>query len=363
MSFKAVDMWVPGFDYLPASLATSGVIDATGEKVAMIGPVYNKDRASKDITKVGIRFGAVTKAGGSGLTLSLQDVDATAGPPLTPDGTQDQTVAIAAADVTANTFLKTNALSASRTVAFGEMLAVVVEFDGGGRLGADSFVINTVAVSGTTVGLDTSSSLFTASWASLGQPPLVLFEFTDGTFGGLSGGMAISDLTAIGQFGQTSATDEYALRFQVPYICKVDGLWMLMRTVANTANFEAVLYNGTTALATVAHDANMTDSTSGNRVFRAHLSEVTLYPGNTYYVALKPVNAASTGILFNYFDVSHNDHLQAHAGLGDAREWYLASRADLGAWSPTTTRRPQFGIHISAIASEHQRINSGGLVG
>lgn len=364
MSFQSVNLWMPSVEAAPSTDVTSALIDATGEKIAMIGPVWNKDRATKSITKVGVSFGAVTKAGGSGLTLSLQNVDA-ANSPLQPDGTQDQTVAIAAADVTANSFLMTNALSASRSVAFGEMLAVVVEFDGGGRLGADSFVLLQTTASGNIPGTNTAVALFTASWAEVGTVPNVLLEFTDGTFGTFLGGFPTSDIVTIGQFGQTSAVDEYALRFQVPFTCKVDGLWMHMRTVANTADFEAVLYNGTTALATVSHDANQSTNSSGLRMFRACFGEITLSPGNTYYLALKPVNGASSGILFNYFDVAHNDHLQAHPALGDSREWYLASRADLGAWSTTTTRRPQFGLHLSAIddgSGGIARLVGGGLV-
>jgi hypothetical protein len=131
----------PGF-------ANSLLIDATGEKIAFIGRFWNKDRATKNITKVGFCFGAVTKAGGSGLTVSLQNVNLGAGPPFRPDEIQDQTVAIANGDAAfaTNTWYQTAALSTNRTVAFGELLAVVIEYNGAGRLGSDSVVVRGTSV-------------------------------------------------------------------------------------------------------------------------------------------------------------------------------------------------------------------------
>ena len=52
-------LWLPNpplFLNNPA-FSTGLLIDATGELVAFVGRVWNKDRASKDITKVGFRFG------------------------------------------------------------------------------------------------------------------------------------------------------------------------------------------------------------------------------------------------------------------------------------------------------------------
>jgi len=119
------------------SMVNAATIDATGEKLAWCGGFVHQDRAAKDITRVGFFFGSsLIKAGGSSLTVSLQDVSATAAP-LQPDETQDQTVAIANGDAgfASSTWYRTGALSANRTVSHGEQLAVVLEFDGGGRLG------------------------------------------------------------------------------------------------------------------------------------------------------------------------------------------------------------------------------------
>src|SRR5690348_8383117 len=84
--------------YSPSGGFASTLLNATGQKVAFIGRMMNQARSAKNLTKVGFRFGTVTKTGGSALTVSLQDVDLVNGAPVQPDGTQDQTVAIANAD-------------------------------------------------------------------------------------------------------------------------------------------------------------------------------------------------------------------------------------------------------------------------
>src|SRR5262245_9299830 len=126
-------LWIPSpslpysFAAAPA-LSTLLLIDATGEEAAFCGRVFFPVRSgTKDVRKVGFRFGAVTKAGGSALTVSLQDVNLGTGPTMQPDETQDQTVAVANADAgfTSNAWYQTGALSADRTVALGELLAVV----------------------------------------------------------------------------------------------------------------------------------------------------------------------------------------------------------------------------------------------
>src|SRR5688572_26574526 len=125
-----VGLWIPDnrLISMAPNLSNNSPIDATGEQFAISGPVWFKEgTGTKDITRVGFSFGTITKAGGSGLTVSLQNVSAVAGPPLQPDGTQDQTVAIANGNAAfaSNTWIRTDALSANRTVSFGENLSVV----------------------------------------------------------------------------------------------------------------------------------------------------------------------------------------------------------------------------------------------
>lgn len=327
------------------SISTSLLNDATGEKVAFIGQVWNKDRTTKSITKIGFRFGSVVKAGGSGLTVSLQNVDTTTGPVGRPDETQDQTVAIANgnASFASNTWCQTNALSTNRSVAYGEMIAVVWEFDGSGRLGADSYVIS--GMSGSEGHLPLSLTKLGGSWDWNAVSPNIIFEFTDGTFGTLRGAWPFSAVNSL-SFASNTTPDEYAMEFQLPAPCKVDGGWFAGFLIsAGTGDFDIVLYNGTTVLATKSYDANFVEQVNSQKLFEfCFSSEVELAANTTYRLAVKPTTTA--GVDVAYFDVSAAGHLQAH-GFG---EFGTTSRTDSGAWAaPTTTRRLLAGLHVSSI--------------
>jgi hypothetical protein len=325
---------------------TSTVIDATGEKIALIGRHFNKDRATKDITKVGIVFGAVTKAGGSALTLSLQDVSLTAGPPFQPDETPDQTVAIANAAITANTFLMSGALSANRTVAFGDLLAVVIEFDGAGRLGADSIAISrATAGAGPRELLQSGLSFKTASWARVAALPLVIFEYTDGTFGTFSDCWPCSDHASVA-IDAGSTPDEYGLEFALPFACTVDGAWA---TFFNTANAEVdvVLYDGTTAMTngTVSADLNaMATSGTNYHVHVVDYAPIALDANHTYRLMVKPTTANT--LHCPSFDVSVAGHMQA---VPMGASFVSASRTDAGAFTTLATRRPFMGIRLAGV--------------
>lgn len=353
MAFLPIQgVWIPA---PPGNQTTpvfaSSVIDATGEKLAFIGRVWNKDRATKSIVKVGFQFGSVTKAGGSALTVSLQDVDVVNGPPFRPDGTQDQTVAVANADAgfTSNSWYQTAALSASRSVAFGELLSVVIEYDGGGRLGADAVNINSLNLASGTITWLTSgvSLLASGSWGAVQALPNVILEFTDGTFGTFDYGWPVTAMGSV-DYDNASVADEIALEFTVPVQCKCDGAYMFVSVNAGGSNFDIVLYEGTNSIiATVSHDANAVHSVGAGvgKYVAVPFPEVTLRPSSIYRLALKPTTTGNINLF--YFDVNDANHFQAHAG---GTSWVYNTRADAGSWgTATTTRRPWAGIKISAL--------------
>lgn len=341
------------------------VIDATGEKIALIGRHFNAARATKSIRKVGVLFGAVTKAGGSGLTLSLQDVSATAGPPIQPDETQDQTVAIAAADVTANTFLLTGNLSADRSVAFGELLAVVLEYDVSGRQGADSFALAAWNIDQNSAALkfQHATVLKTASWAlAPNQVPIVLFEYSDGTFGTFadcwpcSGGVLVSVNTG-------TTPDEYGLEFQVAHPMSVDGAWVAVFITA-AADLDVILYEGSTPVANGSVSID-NDQLSADNLYKVlditFPAALTLATGTTYRLIAKPTTA--TSIHLPSMDVSVAGHMAAVPG---GAAFNSASRTDGGSFTALTTRRPFVGVRIAGLDSGGggigRRAGYGGLV-
>lgn len=343
----------PRAHHLTSGYSSAAVISASTSKIAIIGQFWNPTRAAKSIRKVGFRFGTVVKAGGSGLTVSLQDVSLTSNPPQ-PDGTQDQTAAIANgnASFASSTWILTGALSADRSVNHGDLVATVIEFDGGGRLGSDS--VQVTGYSPQTANMTTPAmSLYTGSWASLNRIPNILFECSDGTFATLVGSFPSSVLSS-NSFALNSTPDEYGNKFQVPFNCKVDGFWANVST-QSASDFEIILYSGTTALATLAVDASTT-TVSTTTAFFTLPSEITLTANTDYIIAIRPTVSGQTVFLYN-MDVA----VAGHLGLWDIATCEAVTRTDQGSWSSsTTTRRNIMGISVSAI--DNGAGGSGGIM-
>lgn len=346
-------LWLPRYAEFVQTMILS-LIDATGEKVAWIGPVWTPTGGTKSIRKVGFRFGAVVKAGGSALTVSLQDVDLTTGPPYRPDGTQDQTVAIANANTAfvTGSWIQTGNLSADRSVNFGQMLAVVLEYDGSGRLGADAVNVQNMP-SMNTFHQSGVSEFTTGAWVAKQANASVLLEFSDGTFGCFLDGYPALSINQT--FNSGSTPDEYALEFQVPWDCQVDAFWSYCAPQAS-GDVDFVLYDAaSTALATVSVDYNTLSSASGTFLTRLFPSLITLSANTTYRLALRPASTATTFLYL--WDVDQAGYMDVMPG-GSA--WRLASRTDAGAWTTTTTRRPRMGLRFVAF---NPSSGSGGPVG
>lgn len=347
MAYVAADFYLPRIHHgnmgEMTGFSSTGTIDATGEKIVLWGPV----KKTGNIRNIGLRFHSVTKAGGSGLTVSLQDMDTANGPTARPDGTADQTVAVANGDANfaSNTFYLSGNLSADRAVTRGDMLGVVIEFDGGGRLGADTVSVSRGGSSPNSL-ICGNSQFASSAWSFIGGRPLCVFKYDDGTYAGFEEGMVASAATAV-SYNSGSATDEYALEFSAPFSGKIDGGWCLMN-ISTAANFDFVLYEGTTALATKSFDGNATFANADSRIVHfAFSSAVEVVAGTTYRISLKPTTTNSVSLY--YLDVPAADYLDALPGEVGT-EMALTSRGDAGSWAAvTTTRRPQIGVHYCAI--------------
>jgi hypothetical protein len=332
----------------PPAFQSQMLIDATGEKVAFCGYVWFSSRTgSKNITRIQFRFGNITKAGGSALTLSLQDASTTTAP-LQPDETQDQTVAVANSAIVANTWIRSNALSATRQVSFGDLLCVVWEFDGAGRLGSDSIVISTLSIPAASLsnGQMVPTLKTSGAWATQSAVPLLVLEFDDGTYGTLNGCVPYSALGSPHYGSTTAVSDEYALPFTVPVPCKIDALWAEISLDGTTSDYELILYNGTTVIEAITVKGVQSGGTGSSRHQERLLTvERELQPGNTYYVSVRPTTSNQLGIL--YFDVADANFLSL-TGVGS--EASFTTRADQGSWAAaTTTRRFVAGVRISSL--------------
>lgn len=371
MALQAVSgqgIYLPPPPQLGSPAFTSSVIDATGEKFAWVGCVWTPNRGTKSIRNVEFLFGTVTKAGGSGLTVSLQNIS-TAASVTQPDETQDQTIAIANGDASfaSNTWYLTGNFSADRSVTFGEEVAVVVEYDGSGRLGADAVNFqNPTGNALNTLGARAfpACSLKTASWALVGATPNIILKFSDGTYGTLMGSFPCSAFNVVAFKQDTAGSDEYAIEIPISWDCKVDGLWAFAGATATTANWDFVLYDGTTAMTggTMSHNAMWTPNGGGEDRIIEHsfTQEIELAAGTTYRLAMKPTQTTST-CRMRYFDVNTAGHMGVHP-LGTS--CVLTSRLDLGSWAAaTTTRRPFMGLRVSALDDGAGGGGGGPLIG
>lgn len=358
--------YVPFTGFFPdrapgAVSAGAQTINATGQRVAWVGSVLWPDRSvtSRAIRRIRFRFGNITKTGGSALTLSLQNIDTANGSPGQPDGTQDQTVAIANANASfaSNTNFLSGDLSADRTVSFGERIGVVLEFDGAGRLGSDSVVIQNAQHNLNGLSSDGPLTYNGSAWTAVNGYNNLSFECADGELAILSPFLPTASTltTTTGNTGTTP--DEFALEFTPAFNCKIDGLWASVAAAA-TADYEIILYQGTTALQTVAVDANTLRSATYMPMV-VSIPETTLTAGTTYYVAVRPTTANNVSVYFA--DAASNAILQAHLGGVDTA--YYTTRTDAGSWaSATTTRRLMAGVRLSAIDNGSGAGAGGGML-
>lgn len=350
----------PDFTINSAVNGASGLIDATGEKLAAMGRVWHRYSGAKLIDKVWWRFGTIVKGGGSALVTSLQDVNLAAGPPQQPDGTQDQTVAMANAGLATGMY-QTGSLSAQRSVNRGDLLSAVLEFDGAGRLGSDSFIVQALVFSGSpNRTLDTTMALFSsAAWANLGTVPHGLLEFSDGTFGTWAGTWPHNSMAATA-FNTGSAADERGLKIDVPVPMKIMGASVALQ-LASGADCDLVLYDASNnVLASSSLDASAIEAvTQPRRVDFLFAADVLLEPGQSYRLVLKPTTANSITVWD--FLQSSAAHWQAWPG---PTSWQLTTRADAGAWTDLATTRIPMALLVSQmLVSPAQLINSEGLVG
>lgn len=349
MAFVAVkNLWWPEpLNQITNLSWTSTLVDASAEKVAFIGAFDHPARSTKAIRQVGFMFGTVVKAGGTGLLVSLEDVSLTTGAVQQPDGTQDQTVAIANANASfaSDTWITTGNLSADRSQAHGALLAVVVQPDGSGILGSDSFNVRNLATAQTS--LRGGVSHLTASWAAINVVPNIALICDDGTVGTLVPGFPVSAFVDGGSFNSGSTPDEKGMEFIAPFTGKVDRIYARMTIASNAGDLEIHVEEGGSPMSgfPVTVDANAVSINNAIRHCQIMVPEFTITAGNTYNISLRPTSA--NNISLADWDVATAAHFQAWPGDTSIGH---NTRTDAGGWgTKSTTKRPVMALGISAI--------------
>jgi hypothetical protein len=256
-----------------------------------------------------------------------------------------------------NTWINTGNLSATRTVNFGDLIAVIVGYDGGGRLGTDSFTLtgmNAAAAGFTRLQSAALENLLTGAYSiTASTVPVIVLGFNDGTFGTLAGSFPAS---AIGShaFNSGSSPNEYALGIQFPFPCKCSGVFINVQAVAVGADFNVVLYGGatpTTVIQSVPVTSKQIGTTGASRLLYVPFTEAALTLNAKYYLSVQPTTVNSVTI--PYYDVSNASHFQACGGGANFSEYTRAG----GAWTQVTTRRP---VMIAEISSFDDATGGGG---
>lgn len=318
------------FPDIPLTTSTSSVLtlDAAGEKGAVIFRVPK----TGNIRKIHFLTGTVTTW--QNLRVSTQAVDAATGDPT---GTVVQSGIVTGLNTDDNIW-KSATLSSDHAGTRGDLLSVVFEFDST----VGNLVINNATLSGTSVDMyNVYPDLYTGAWAKQARGPILILEYSDGSFIYTPGLLPIVPV-ALTTFNTGSTPDEVALRFSLPVPMKVAGASFLGRL---TGDCDLVLYDAAnTVLASASLDKDVIQSTAADVLMAAIFNtEVTLSASTIYRLAVKPTTA--TNVRLMYGDAPSNDALDAMAG---GKNMYWSQRTDAGSWTDTTTRRPMIALLPSA---------------
>lgn len=340
---------------LPPAFTNSTALTGSTELYAWSGPIFQPGMTgTKNIDRIEqICFGPVTKAGGSGMTLSIQGVLATTGVPMRPDGVIGQSVAIANSDAgfVSNSNYTSGLLSSTRAVSQGDLISIVLGYDGAGRLGADSVVCRGLG------NLSTSSQMTNekqsgvaryngTTWAQTAFFNNAIVRFTDGSFASLTSANWPGAVPNTYSFSSTSVTrNEMAAVIRIPFDCQIDALYIASLSGAS-ADYDVVLYNAAgSALVAVTVDASQTNSTGSGRWQIVTIPITNISKNVDYYVAIRP----STANALSAYTVAPINAAHLAIWPGNAIGM-MVERLSLGAWSaPSTTEKFLAGYRLYAI--------------
>jgi len=349
--------YYPGLGNLQTSTQTAACtancfLDQAGEMVAQIGYLVLDGHPSGTKTcsssgcKIYWKSGAHTAGTSFSLDIGLQDVSSTAGPPGQPDETFDVSATVTSG-ITQNATNTATMGTGSKALSDGQLIAVV---------------FNLTAVNGAAIRPEqvTHSGFnhFPAgpfktggSWTiPAGHWPNVIIETDDGTLGWILGGVPSQTNALVTAFNTGSAADERMTACRFDTSVSAIGMYALMNAAAS-ATFDMVLYNnacdGCTPVAkqTVSVDDQQVIQAGNTRQAYYGMPRTLITPG-WWAVALKPTSA--NGVQDVEVTVSNANFLKAWGGTNCR----LATRADAGALTHTTTTLPMMGFIIDAVRNK-----------
>lgn len=292
------------------------------------------------------RQGANTNPPDNGFRFSFQDVTTLGA----PDNTEDQFAVVTTLGVgvwlVPNNVMTDTGLAGGvkRTVTKGDWLACVMRFES--FVAGDSVTMTGVPSGGNNFGqiaptfpymLTTSNSGTTWNKSSaLGTPALAL-KYNDGTYAVLEWPFIPALNLNATTFNNGSTPDERGLLFQVPFPCRLSGVWVRI-DIDNPVDI--VLYNASdTIIASASLIAGRRVQNNGMTARINFVTPVTLTPNVNYRLTVLPTSVSSV-ILYD-FDTAT---AAIRESIDGGATWMSTQRTNAGAWTNVNTNRPFMGI-------------------
>lgn len=222
----------------------------------------------------------------------------------------------------------------------GDMVAATIEFDStAGNLN--------IAGNGSGTGVRNCYVVHEAPSGTLTKQtgtPVFAIGYDDGTYEPIIGAYPFTTgLTTTGFNSGTGTADEYALKFTVPFKCRLKGM-MVMLACAAGANFEYINYNGTSPV------SGMTGSMDGDHVNNTGMGIIPLLWSTTEvlaantvrYLSIRPTTTNNVTVARG--TVAASGVMGAVPGGGS---WFTTTRLDnTGSWDETRTTEYPFILPI-----------------
>lgn len=334
------------------SIASALIQDADGDKVGHLGRIWR----AGELSKVHWPISTVPQAPVNGLKISFQGI--TAVPPRThPDGVVTHYAVIPQGSIVPTTVMVSPIITndgtptgVKKTVAVGDVICVVWEFES--FVAGDHYRSSFFVSAGYTIPsvLEAGSMSYDVSGgggytANNTYSPNSILEYADGTLVPFIPGIAgpgSNDWLSFKQLTDATTPDEAGAKFVAPYSGKIGGI--LFRQFVNAATIWTLYDSDDNVLVTQTRPyptVNIWNSVDNKFWFDTPAS---VTQGETYRISLKP--SGGNAYLY-YFDYS----AAIAAVVQGGSDFVWTQRTDAGAWTDTTTRKPNMGIFYTELDS------------
>jgi hypothetical protein len=348
---------LPGGDAAYSLGAGTVTFDSTTDRLAWVG----RSPITDSLTTVYFRTGTVT----TGSTLDIRIETVTNGRPTGTLFAANTNVTVAVADGDDNVW-KTATLTAAASLTAGNEFAIIIVNSSGTpnmALSAGPLLGGPQNVSDGHYPL-TLQDAGAGTWATVGNGFEWIVQFTTAGVTPLAGLLPLTGAGTITAYNSGTAPDERALRFQVPFKCRVAGMRVGMFNIAAGADFTFSLWDASgdvdgEALQQVAEDGDFAISTTNDGyVDLWFTTPQTLTINTTYYAGVRADTANNIG-LGEFTTATVSNAIRAFHGVN--AETYLATRewtaGTAGAWTTTTTTFPLIHLIIDQL---DDGVNTGG---